>query len=100
MSKTLEQRLEALEVSFEEVKKVKCVPGPRGPAGPIDAVVENAKQAVADAESRVQTRADATYREFAAEVKELREEVFELKQFLDERIKNAVELHTVQVLED
>ena len=97
---TIEQRIAALEATLEEIKKLKGVPGPRGPAGPIDAACANAKRAVSDAEDRVQTRADATYATFAADVKALREEVKQLKQYLDERIKDAVDNHTVQVLRD
>ncbi len=98
--KTIEQRIVALEVAFEEVKKLKGVPGPRGPAGPIDAAVANANHAVVDAESRVQARADATYARFAAEVKTLREEFRQLKDFINTNIQTAVENHTVQVLRD
>jgi len=97
---TIEQRIAAVEAGFEEVKKLKGVPGPRGPAGPIDAAVENAKRAVADAEDRVQARADATYAKFAADVKALREEVKRLEQYLDERIQNVVDNAVVQVLRD
>jgi hypothetical protein len=97
---TIEQRITTLEARFEEVRKLKGVPGPRGPAGPIDAAVANAKRAVVDAENRVQARADATYSKFEAEVKALRDEFNQVRQDLDERIKNAVENHTVQVLRD
>ena len=93
--KIVEERIAALEASFEEVKKLKGVPGPRGPAGPIDAAVENAVCAVVDAEERVQARADATYAKFAADAKAMREEVKQLKQYLDGRIKDAVDNHTV-----
>jgi hypothetical protein len=98
--KTIEQRINALEESFEEVKKLKGVPGPRGPAGHIDAAVANAQRAVVDAEDRLQARAEATYARFAADVKALREEVKQLKLFLDERIQNAVDNYTIQVLRD
>src|SRR5881296_1487600 len=94
-SQTIEQRINALEASFEEIKKLKGLPGPRGPAGPIDSAVTNAKAAVGDAESRVQARADATYAKFAADVQALREEVKELKQYLDDRIQNTVDNHTI-----
>ena len=62
----LQARIVALEVAFKEVKKLKGVPGPRGPAEPIDAAVENANRAVADAEDRLQVRADATYERYHA----------------------------------
>jgi hypothetical protein len=96
----IEQRIAALEASLEEIKRLKGIPGARGPAGPIEAAVANANRAVADGEARVQARANATYAKFAAHVTVLREEFKQLKQYLDERIKDAVDNHTVQVLRD
>src|SRR6266436_5648209 len=96
----IEQRIAALEASLEENKRLKGVPGPRGPAGPIEAAVANANRAVSNAEDRVQMKANATYAKFAADVKALREEFRALKQHLDETIHNAVDNHTVQVLRD
>jgi hypothetical protein len=96
----IEQRIAALEASLEEIKKLKGIPGPRGPAGHIDAAVANANQAVADAESRVQARTEATYAKFATDVKALREEVKQLQQYLDSRITDAVDNATIQVLRD
>jgi len=98
--KTVEERINVLEAEFENVKKLKGVPGARGPAGEISAAVRNAEAAVSNAENRVQVRADAAYAQFATEVKALREEVAALRKFLDERIRNEVDGHTVQVLRD
>ena len=92
----LEQRIAALEARLEEIKK--GVTGPRGPAGDINAAVLNAKIAVNDAESRVQARADATYARFAADLATVRNEIRQLKQYLDDGIKNAVDSATVEVL--
>lgn len=96
----MEERLAALETELANIKKLKGVPGPRGPAGPIDAAVANANCAVSDAEDRVGARANATYRQFASDVKALREEVKQLQQYLDSRITNVVDNATIQVLRD
>lgn len=47
MSEAFEGRLAALEAAFEEVKKNKVI-AVRGPAGPIDAAVANAREALAE----------------------------------------------------
>jgi len=96
----IEQRIAALEAELEEIKKLRGIPGPRGPAGPIEAAVANAKASVVDAELRVQARVNATYEKFAADVKALRGEIADLKKFMDERIQNAVDGHTIQALRD
>lgn len=104
MYMSVEERIAALETELAEIKKLKGIPGARGPAGPIEAAVANANRVVADAESRVRTEATGAYANFNADVRKLREEVREevnqVKQFLDERIQNVVENHTVKVLED
>jgi hypothetical protein len=97
---TIEDRLTALEEAFAEVKKLKGVPGPRGPAGEISAAVRNAQQAVADAESRLHKSTDARLAKFQAEVKQLRADFAAHKESLPETIKNTVDYHTVSVLED
>jgi hypothetical protein len=55
--KTIEQRLQELKDQFAEVQRFKGIPGPRGPAGNIDAAVANAtnaaNQIVADVEGRI-----------------------------------------------
>ena len=94
------ERIARLEALFEEVKQQKGIPGPRGPAGSIEAAAENARQAVCDAEARVQAKANQAYEKFTAEIKKLRQEVDGAKQFMDERIHNTVEAHSVQVLQD
>jgi hypothetical protein len=99
-NQAIEQRVYALEAAFEEVRRLKGVPGPRGPAGPIDAAVANANRAVADAEARVQAKANATYAKFAAEVKALREEFKLLREQLAQNIQTEVENRVVQVLRD
>ena len=43
---SLEQRIKNLEEAFEEVKKLKGIPGSRGPAGSIDSAVANARAAL------------------------------------------------------
>jgi len=94
------ERIARLEATIEEIKTLRGVPGPRGPAGSIEAASENARQAVTDAEARVQAKANQAYEKFTAEIKKLRQEVDEAKQFMDERIHNTVDAHTVQVLQD
>ena len=91
--KTIEERLEVLE-------NQKPVVGPRGPAGPIEAAVANANQAVADAEARVQAKADASYVKFTAEVKALRDDFAKLTTRLNEIIQTAVENHTIKMFEE
>jgi hypothetical protein len=101
---TLEQRLEALEKQFEEVKKLKGVPGPRGPAGPIEAAVSNAvtnaNKVVLSAEERVQARADEAIARLAYRIEHIHQEILQQRQWIQDSIKNAVENHTIQVLED
>jgi hypothetical protein len=101
---TIEQRIESLENQFENVKNEKGVPGPRGPAGPIEAAVINATRAatnlVADAESRVQARADTAYAQLKEEAARLRLEVQQLKVFLNDRIHNEVDGQVVKTLQE
>jgi signal transduction protein with GAF and PtsI domain len=93
----LQKRIATLEASLEEIKKLKGIPGPRGPAGDIAAAVQNATRvnvhAVAVAESRVR---EAAHAKFEA----MREEIRQFKQDLNERLQNAVDAHTVQLLRD
>jgi hypothetical protein len=111
MSETIEQRMQSIEDAFVEVKKLRGIPGPRGGAGPIDAAVVNAtkaaNQAVADAEARVQKKADEAFQKLLAEsvkhkaeAAKLRREVADLKTYLNERIENAVDGNVVQTLHD
>jgi hypothetical protein len=108
MSQTIEQRLQFLEVAFAEVKKAK---GIRGPAGPIDAAVRNAtvaaSKAVADAEDRVTSRAAESFVKFTYEISKLeqvadklRQDVADLRKYLDDRIHNTVDAQVVQTLQD
>src|ERR1041384_4878435 len=46
MSTELEKRLNAVETTLEEIKKLKGIPGPRGAAGQIDAAGKNAEEKV------------------------------------------------------
>lgn len=97
----LTARIAALETQLKEIKELKGIPGPRGGAGDISAAVTNAaskaEAVVRDAESRVQSRADARYETFAANLKTLQEE---MKQFLEDGFKIAAENHCIQVLRD
>ena len=101
---TIEGRLAALEAQFEEVKKLKGVPGARGPAGDISAAVANTQREVRDAEGRLAVQAEAASARFANEVTALRKETADainrIQGYVDGRIKNAVDAHTVQVLVD
>lgn len=104
VTNSLEERIAALEAAFEEVKAAKGIAGPRGPAGNIDAAVANVDAAVSKAGSRVEAQANQRYAnlrdEFSALVRVLRVELDNLKKGLDERIKNEVDGHAVQVLHD
>jgi hypothetical protein len=108
MSQTIEERLQALEAAFAEIKQAK---GIRGPAGPIDAAVKNAEAAahkvVAGAEARVTNTAEAVHTklmEKAASLQEvadqLRADVADLKKHLADRITNEVDANLVQTLKD
>ena len=108
---TIEERLRNLEQAFEEVKKLKGVPGPRGPAGDILAAVTNAtkaaNQVMADAESRVGAKADASYARFVDEVSKLRQEATklraeadQLRKHLNDVIQNTVDANVVKTLQD
>jgi DNA repair exonuclease SbcCD ATPase subunit len=93
----LEARIAALEEAFERVQKLKGIPGPRGAAGPIDAASRNAENAVANAENRVQRRAEERYAQFASDVKALRDE---LREFKAQTLKDALDSHVIPVLQD
>jgi hypothetical protein len=108
---TVEERLDILEREFAQVKELKGIAGPRGPAGNIDAAIANVDAAVSKAESRVQAQANVRYDLFLAAERNLREafetqvrvlrvELDNLKKGLDERIKNEVDGHAIQVLHD
>jgi hypothetical protein len=100
----LEQRIAALEAQFEEVKKMKGVPGARGPAGDISAAVANTQREVRDAEGRLARQLEDTSTRFANDVTALRRETTDatnrIQSYVDGRIKNEVDAHTVQVLVD
>jgi hypothetical protein len=96
----LEKRVKELEVELKQIKELNGIPGqtgPRGPAGDIVAAVNAAtaasKQAVLDAEQRIQNVADQAYAKFTADVAELRKD-------LNDRIIAAVDNATIQVLRD
>jgi cell division septum initiation protein DivIVA len=101
---SLENRIAALETELAEIKKLKGVPGGRGPAGDISAAVVNAQREVRDAEERLATKAAQTASQYAADVAALRKETADaiknVQAFVDGRIENAVVLHTVKTLED
>ena len=103
--------LQVIEQAFEEVKKLKGVPGPRGPAGDILAAVTNATKAVNqmtfDAESRVGAKADASSARFVGEVSKLRQEAAmlraegcQLRKHLNDVIQNTVDANVVKTLQD
>ena len=94
------QQLDDLKRRVEALESRSSIPGPvgpRGPAGDIEAAVRNAtsasNKAVADAEKRVQAKADAACAKLKAQFDAL-------KKYIDERIEAAVVNHTVQTLED
>lgn len=78
-----EERLAALEAAFEEVKKQKGIMGVRGPAGPIDAAVVNAREALAQDLA-------ATMGKFS----ELQRVVAEFDGKLDSRIRQKIDAAT------
>ena len=108
---TLQERLEALEDAFREVRAAKGIQGARGPAGPIDAAVDQAtkeaNQVVRNAEARVQAKAEEAFKQFANEVAklqkladDLREEVAKHRKYLHEMIHNEVDGQVIQTLKD
>jgi Tfp pilus assembly protein PilO len=101
----IEQALSDLSKQFAELKqeftkllKMRGIPGPRGPAGEIDAAVNNARD-VAEQVAITAAKAAVVY-PFRDEVKQVRAEFQELKSYLDERIENAIVNHVVQTLQD
>ena len=101
----IEQALADLQKQFAELKqeftklvKMRGIPGPRGPAGEIDAAVNNARD-VAEAVAITAAKAAVVY-PFQNEVKQVRAEFQELKSYLDERIENAIVNHVLQTLQD
>lgn len=105
MSSILEARVQALEErplerGPEGPKGEKGERGPRGPAGPIDAAIRNAHEAVADAERRVQAKADTELLKFQEEVNNLKADFNVLKSMLADTIKDTVDNHRVSVLRD
>jgi len=100
----LEQRIAVLETELAEIKKLKGVPGPRGPAGDISAAVANTQREVRDAEGRLAAQAATVSEKFAADVDALRKEtadaIAKVQAFVDGRIKNEVDGHAIQVLID
>lgn len=83
---TLEERIASLESAFEEVKKLKGIPGARGPAGPIDAAVSNAERAAKEI--------------VASRVEILRRELADLHKYIHEMIHNEVDAQVIQTLKD
>jgi len=101
----IEQALADLQKQFAELKqeftklvKMRGIPGPRGPAGEIDAAVNNARD-VAEQVAITAAKAAVVY-PFQNEVKQVRAEFQELKSYLDERIENAIVNHVLQTLQD
>ena len=101
----IEQALADLQKQFAELKqeftklvKMRGIPGPRGPAGEIDAAVNNARD-VAEQVAITAAKA-AVFYPFQNEVKQVRAEFQELKSYLDERIENAIVNHVLQTLQD
>lgn len=108
---TLQERLEALEDAFREVKAAKGIQGPRGPAGPIDAAVDQAtkavNQVVREAEARVQAEATEAFKKFTAEITKLEDFAVALRRdFLDQQkqlreiIQNTVDNTVVKTLHE
>lgn len=108
---TLEERIASLESAFEEVKKLKGIPGSRGPAGPIDAAVnqstKEANQAVRDAEARVKEVATEAFKRFTEEIAKLQKLAEDLRKEVNAHLKdiqglihNEVDGQVVQTLKD
>src|SRR3984893_850654 len=74
------------------------IPARRGPAGEIDAAVNNARD-VAEQVAITAAKTAVVY-SFQDEVKQMRSEFQELKSYLDERIENAVVNHVLLTLQD
>jgi hypothetical protein len=79
---TLEDRIASLESDFEEVKKLKGIPGSRGPAGSIEAAVDQAMKSVSDAEARVRVAATESFKRFTDEISKLRQEFADQRKHL------------------
>jgi hypothetical protein len=94
----LQKQFVELKQEFTKLLKMKGIPGPTGPAGCIDAAVNNARD-VAEAVAITAAKAAVVY-PFQDKVKQVRAEFQELKSYLDERIENAVVIHVTQTLKD
>jgi len=94
----LQKQFAELKQEFSKLVKMKGIPGPTGPAGCINAAVNNARD-VAEAVAITVAKAAVVY-PFHNEVKQVRVEFQELKSYLDERIENAIVNHVLQTLQD
>jgi hypothetical protein len=122
MSTELEKRLNAVETTLEEIKKLKGIPGPRGAAGPIDAAVKNAEEKVRvgveelrgivanaldefskrlrESEERVRTDVQNAQKETRDVIAKFREELSANQEFVRETVANQVDGQIIQTLHD
>jgi hypothetical protein len=99
-TKTVEERLLELEKEFADIKRLRRIVGPRGPAGDIDAAVINATEA---AEKIVIAATKTAMYPFDSEVDKLRQEFEALRAHLIEftsNVENSVALHAVALLKE
>jgi phage host-nuclease inhibitor protein Gam len=112
---SIEEKVSELEKRLEHVSAVANLP--RKP-GDISAAVRQAQASVADAETRVQNKADAAVarlsqeianlrqeirdasKQVQADLKLMRDEIREYEKGVNDTIKATVDNHTVQVLMD
>jgi precorrin-4 methylase len=90
----LRKQFAELKQEFTKLLKMRGIPGPTGPAGCIDAAVNNARD-VAEAVAITAAKAAVVY-PFQDEVAKLREEFDTLKAHID----NAIVHHIVETLQD
>ena len=122
MSTELEKRLNAVETTLEEIKKLKGIPGPRGAAGPIDAAVKNAEEKVRigveglrgivanaldefskrlrESEERVRTDFQNAQKETRDVIAKCREELSANQEFVRETIAGEVDGQVLRTLHD
>jgi hypothetical protein len=97
----LSKQFVELKQEFTKILKMRGIPGPTGPAGCIDAAVNNAR----DVAERVGAEAGrkAVVYPFRSDVAKLREEFEALRSHLlefTEQIENSIVIHTVKTLQD
>jgi hypothetical protein len=90
----LSKQFAELKQEFTKILKMRGIPGPTGPAGCIDAAVNNARDVAEQVAITVAKK--AVVYPFQSEVAKLREEFDTLKAHID----NAIVHHIVETLQD